>query len=444
MVPSKRNMQSALQNTDVIEEYLLSEVAKGNIRGPFMSGSIQPLHINRFGVIPKRHQPGKWRLITDLSYPEGRSVNDAIDKSICSLSYISVRDVANTAVALGRGALIAKTDIKAAYRLVPVQPQDRIWLGMRWKDQIYIDCMLPFGLRSAPKIFNAIADALEWIVAREGVEHLFHYLDDFAVVGPPDSNTCQKYLDILARTCRDLGVPLAPEKQEGPSTAITFLGIEIDTIQQVLRLPREKLDRLGELIRACEMKKACTRQELESLVGTLQHACTVIIPGRSFMRRIISLQSIARQRHHHIRLNKEFKSDILWWKTFAAHWNGTSLIINNQNDRLEFTSDASGSWGCGAWHHREWFQLAWDDRSRTLQIAVKELIPIIIAAVVWGKNWKGHNVRARCDNGAVVAIVNSRYSKEPILMHMLRCLFFLRHIVSSPCRQSISRAKIMT
>ena len=119
MVPSKRNMQSALQNTEVIEEYLLLEVAKGNIRGPFMPGSIQPLHINQFGVIPKRHQPGKWRLITDLSYPEGRSVNDAIDKSICSLSYISVRDVANTAVALGRGALIAKTDIKAAYRLVP-------------------------------------------------------------------------------------------------------------------------------------------------------------------------------------------------------------------------------------------------------------------------------------------------------------------------------------
>ena len=136
-----------------------------------MPGSIQPLHINRFGVIPKRHQPGKWRLIIDLSYPKGRSVNDAIDKSIYSLSYISVRDVANTAVALGRGALIVKTDIKAAYRLVPVQPQDRIWLGMRWKDQIYIDCMLPFGLRSAPKIFNAIADALEWIVAREGVEH---------------------------------------------------------------------------------------------------------------------------------------------------------------------------------------------------------------------------------------------------------------------------------
>ena len=87
-------------------------------------------------------------------------------------------------------------------------------------------------------------------MAREGVEHIFHYLDDFAVVGLPDSNTCQKYLDFVAKTCRYLCVPFAPEKQEGPNTATTFLGIEIDMIQQVLRLPREKLDRLGELIRA--------------------------------------------------------------------------------------------------------------------------------------------------------------------------------------------------
>lgn len=86
------------------------------------------------------------------------------------MSYITVEDVARTAVALGRGALIANIDIKSAYRLVPVCGYDRRWLGMRWKDQIFVDGMLPFGLRSAPKIFNAVADALEWIVGQEGIE----------------------------------------------------------------------------------------------------------------------------------------------------------------------------------------------------------------------------------------------------------------------------------
>ena len=127
---------------------------EGHIAGPFAPHTLPGLHINRFGVIPKKHQPTKWRLITDLSYPDGKSVNDAISASACTLQYISVDQVALAAMRLGRGALLAKTDIKAAYRIVPVAPSDRIFLGMQFKDQIYVDCALPFGLSSAPKIFN--------------------------------------------------------------------------------------------------------------------------------------------------------------------------------------------------------------------------------------------------------------------------------------------------
>ena len=80
-----QNMLSAKQNPQVIEEYLQSEVGKGNILGPFAPGSAPLVHINRFGVIPKKYQPGKWRIITDLSYPEGRSVNEAINPELCSM-----------------------------------------------------------------------------------------------------------------------------------------------------------------------------------------------------------------------------------------------------------------------------------------------------------------------------------------------------------------------
>ena len=425
LTSAKKNMQSAAQNPEVIEEYLQKEMEKGNILGPFSPSMMPVVHINRFGVIPKKHQPGKWRLITDLSFPEGASVNDAINSHLCSLTYISVLNIAEAAFALGKGALIAKIDIKAAYRLVPISPYDRPLLDMRWKDQVYIDGMLPFGLRSAPKIFNTLTDALEWLVAREGVRYIFHYLDDFAVVGPPDSQECQSALDTLIRICDLLGVPLAPDKQDGASSTITLLGITIDTVRQELRLPEDKLQRLVSLVSEWENKKSCTWRELESLIGTLQHASTVVLPGRSFMRRVIALLSVTKQRHYHIRLNKDFRSDICWWKSFAMHWNGASLLIHHGCETVEMTSDASGSWGCGAWHGADWFQLAWDSKSQLLQIAIKELIPIIIAAVVWGCRWKGQRVRARYDNSAVVAVINSRYSRDPHLMQMLRCLFFL-------------------
>ena len=96
-----------------------------------------------------------------------------------------------------------------------------------------------------------------------------------------------------------------------------------------------------------EGKKTCTCRELESLIGTLHRACKVIPAGRSFMRRAIELLSIARRRHHHIRLNKEIRSDLAWWKVFTSNWNGASLVTHSNSEQIHVTSDASGSWGCG-------------------------------------------------------------------------------------------------
>ena len=154
----------------------------------------------------------------------------------------------------------------------------------------------------------------------------------------------------------------------------------------------------------------------------LQHACTVIPAGRAFLRQIICL---LKQPHHHIRLNSAFRSDLEWWRVFALYWNGKGLISTVYEKEVLLTSDASGSWGCGAWSNSDWFQLPWDQVSQHFQIAIKELIPVLIATVIWGKKWKGCLVVANCDNEAVVVILNSRCSKDPHLMHMLRTLFFI-------------------
>ena len=90
--------------------------------------------------------------------------------------------------------------------------------------------MLPFGLRSALKIFTTVADALEWVARQRGVPEIDHYLDDFVTLGPHATADCQKNLDIIIQTCMDLGIPLALEKLEGPTTCLTFLGIEINTL----------------------------------------------------------------------------------------------------------------------------------------------------------------------------------------------------------------------
>ena len=142
------------------------------------------VQISRFGVIQKPHQSGKWRLITDLSSPEGASVNDGIDPKLCSVTYPSIDGAVVIVLRLGKGTLLAKYDLESAYRMVPVHPIDRPLLGMRWNSATYVDGALPFGLRSAPKLFTAVADALLWIMRRYGVRNAMHYLDDFLLLAP--------------------------------------------------------------------------------------------------------------------------------------------------------------------------------------------------------------------------------------------------------------------
>ena len=232
----------------MVEDYLQKELERGVLFGPFQPGSVPEVAISRFGVIPKEGQPGKWRLIVDLSHPEGRSVNDDIKQEWCSLSYTRVEDLVVRLLELGPGALLAKLDVKRAYRIVPVHPDDRHLLEMKWNDQVFVEAALPFGLRSAPKIFNAVADGVEWIAKQQGAGDLWHYLDDFIVCGPPNSPECGFSLQLMVDLCAYLGIPLEEKRFEGPTTCITFLRIEIDTVTEEVRLPRPKLLQLRVLL----------------------------------------------------------------------------------------------------------------------------------------------------------------------------------------------------
>ena len=111
-------------------------------------------------------------------------------------------------------------------------------------------------------------------------------------------------------------------RQWGLSARLTFLGIEIDTLKGELRLLEEKLHRLQLLLSEWGDRKACTRKDLESLIGHLNHACKVVRSGRSVLRRMIDLlrtRSVSnrRQANAPIRLNSSFRADLAWWQTYA-------------------------------------------------------------------------------------------------------------------------------
>ena len=126
--------------------------------------------------------------------------------------------------------MMAKVDVKSAYCNIPVHPEDWWMMGMMWEGALYIDTCLPFGLRLAPKFFTAIADAVEWIVRRERASGIMHYLNDFLVVGAPNSSECAATLPTtLLRVFDRLGLPVALKKLQGPLSCLVFLRFELDS-----------------------------------------------------------------------------------------------------------------------------------------------------------------------------------------------------------------------
>ena len=116
---ASQNMPSASLQPSVIDDYLYTELAKGRVAGPFSSPPLPHLHISRFGVIPKKHQPGKWRLILDLSSPGGHSVNDGIRKDPFTVQYMKVDDIIDGIMSLGRAPYLQSLMLKVPTVLFP-------------------------------------------------------------------------------------------------------------------------------------------------------------------------------------------------------------------------------------------------------------------------------------------------------------------------------------
>ena len=95
----------------MVDRYTEWEVYLALIIGLADPKELLTAQISCFGVIPKNHQPGKWRLIVDLSHPEGASINEGIEPELCNMRYTSVDEAVARVCALGARAYLSSTKL---------------------------------------------------------------------------------------------------------------------------------------------------------------------------------------------------------------------------------------------------------------------------------------------------------------------------------------------
>ena len=187
-----KNLPTALAQPEIVSDNLAKEVALGRLAGPFSALPFPNLQVSPIGLVPKKHS-NKVRTIFHLFFPKSgvTSINYSISKDH-SLQYITdnamqyiIDNAIQGILRHGRGCFLAKTDIESAFRLIPLKPSDYELFGMFWDGNYNYDKVLPFGLRSAPFLFNMLSDAVEWILLNKCyISFVCHILDDFLIIEP--------------------------------------------------------------------------------------------------------------------------------------------------------------------------------------------------------------------------------------------------------------------
>lgn len=455
------NLKSARLEPQLVEQKLNKEVSLGRMAGPFEVIPFPTLRVSPVGLVPKKD--GDHRLIHHLSYPEFESVNYFIDPDICTVHYSNVDEAVLMIQKLGQGALLAKSDLKSAFRLLPIYPGDFDLLGIKHNGKYYYDKCLPFGSKLSCALFNKFSSFLHWLLAKKsGNYHIIHYLDDFLFGGKSQDNTCRHTLQVFHQVCDQLGVPISPDKTVDPTTCLVFLGIEFDTISMQMRLPQVKLVELREKIQFCISAKKITLRELQSLIGSLNFACQVVASGRAFIRRLVDATVGIRKQSFKIRVSTVIRLDLEVWLQFLHNYNGITLFPHRlwcANESINLYTDSAGGesggfgiffdgkWAFGRWPHH------WAALGRLRDLTFLEMFPVVTALTTWGPSLANRRILFHIDNQAVVHIINKQTSKSPEVMVLVRRFVLLTlnfniifraeyiHTKSNAIADSISRCQ---
>ena len=264
------NHYSALQHPGAVTQYLDKERDLGAILGPVRDKDKHLVHCSPLLTRPKDNN-SKCRVILDLSFPPGQSVNDLVDKHRFdgyefTFRFPSIDDIVGELKKYGSRALLAKIDVARAFRNLRVNPGDALNFGISWQGDILIDTAAAFGWTHGAAAFQLVSDAIAHFMKAKGYK-MFPYIDDYILVASEEvADTAFHYLlDVLVK----LGLPMNSDKRTPPTKAITCLGINIDLELNILSIDQEKLAAIHMECGQIKDKKYLTKRGFQSLLGKL-------------------------------------------------------------------------------------------------------------------------------------------------------------------------------
>jgi hypothetical protein len=434
------NLPSAfgIENENKIKYEMSAEVAKGRRAGPFSKVPFPNYVCHPIGTVPKKGTTDI-RVIHHLSYPLGNSVNTFIKQFGCKLATFD--QAVASIVKLGRGAYMCKLDITAAFRLIRVRKEDQHLLGLCFLGLYYYERCLPFGLASAPELFEKFSTVVQLMLTTLGIDHVHHFIDDFWLAAAALS-TCTFNFQRTINLFKKLGIPLSAGKMFPPCQVLEFLGLIIDSKSWTITLPNSKRIDIMKLLQSnlYQNKIWITKRELQSMLGKLVFASRAVKLGRTFYRGLIEvLRSYPADcsKNEQLEISKRMRKDMNWWLNLLINHTGVCVVPPSLSDYLPVDIhtmyvDACGTGYGGYYNGHEYVCQQWNNndlrlayRKRHISMPYLELLSLCHCCNIWKTSLAGKAIIINSDCMPVVNCINKGSSKDKGMMSLIRQLFYI-------------------
>lgn len=424
------NHASTAEFPGVIDAYIAKGVADGTILGPFQEWPFE----GRCGLSPlclvNKRNSNKKRVILDLSSPRGHSVNDGLTKDnylgwYFRLTYPTVDTLAHRMYLLGSDCWFYKGDLLAAFRQLILDPWDYGLIGYMWRGLLYLDCVMPMGLRIAPSIQQRVSCSVAWIMGQAGF-WLKAYIDDF--ISAEVSSMVWDSFHYFKKTLAAIGAKEAEDKCVAPTQVIEFLGTRFNAITGTMEVTPERLHDLKLELVSWKGKLTTKKKQLRQLTGRLQFVCNCVRPGRVFLSRLYSWMAGMKEGILYA-IPVEARRDLDWWDRFLTTYSGISVawLVSVPEPDSVFSTDASlVGYGavCGSEYLHGVFP-SWMWAADGFSIVHLEMAVVVLACKVWASKLQGLYIRVSVDNQAVATVINSGRSRDSLLQAYLRELVYV-------------------
>ena len=324
---------SARDHPRHIEAYLRTEMEHNAIKGPYKDPPYgESTHVSPFMSREKVDSDNR-RIIIDLSWPQEASINhftiaNQYLSTAYKLQYPTIDNITTKLKEIGLEALIYKIDLSRAFCQLPIDPHDYNLLCLRWKEGYYSDLFCPFGHRSGSMACTRLSDFFRYLMHKNNYV-IFNYVDDLLGVGK-EKNIHDSFKFLLS-ILKKLGFPISKSKLAAPSTTCNCLGVIVNTKEATLSVPTEKLTEIMKKCKKVDNQTRITRQELQSLLGSLMFIRKCVRPTRYFVNRL--LEALRSAESKNIKVTEDMRKDIAWFEEFLPVFNGTASY---NHDTVEF------------------------------------------------------------------------------------------------------------